>query len=270
MNETTLSDYMGLAGKVAVVTGGSSGIGRATAMALASLGARVALLNRDSQSAEAQAALAQVRTSGSQAMGLSCDTSDAAAVTEAARQVEAELGAADILVNAAGILKAGSLADLPAQEWRRVIDVNLTGYFLCAQAFGRQMLAKRQGAIVHVASMVAEHATPHSGAYAITKAGVLLLSRQLAVEWGPSGVRSNTLCPGMTWTHMTEAAYSRPGEAELRSSAIPMRRIGQAQDMADAVVFLASNRSSYVNGADLVVDGGFTRNLMSMIPRTAS
>ena len=110
----------------------------------------------------------------------------------------------------------------------------------------------------------------HSGAYAITKAGVLLLSRQLAVEWGPSGVRSNTLCPGMTWTHMTEAAYSRPGEAELRSSAIPMRRIGQAQDMADAVVFLASNRSSYVNGADLVVDGGFTRNLMSMIPRTAS
>jgi NAD(P)-dependent dehydrogenase (short-subunit alcohol dehydrogenase family) len=117
--------------------------------------------------------------------------------------------------------------------------------------------------------MVAEHATPHSGAYAISKAGVLLLSRQLAIEWGPLGVRSNTVCPGMTWTQMTDAAYSRPGEEALRSSAIPLRRIGRADDMADAVVFLAGPRSAYVNGADLVVDGGFTRNLMSMIPRTA-
>ena len=269
MNEDALKSYMGLNGKVAVVTGGSSGIGSASALALARLGARVALLNRDSHSEQAQASLAQVRATGSQAIGVSCDTSDPTAVAEAARQVERELGPADILVNAAGILKAGSLADLSAQEWTRVLEVNLTGYFLCAQGFGRQMLAKGSGAIVHVSSMVAEHATPHSGAYAITKAGVLMLSRQLAIEWGPSGVRSNTLCPGMTWTAMTEAAYSRPGEEALRSSAIPLRRIGQAEDMADAVVYLASPRSSYVNGADLVVDGGFTRNLMSMIPRTA-
>lgn len=259
----------GLAGCVAVVTGASSGIGRACALALAQRGAKVALLNRDSQSAQAQSALAEVRQTGTQALSLSCDTSDADAVTEAARQVHLQLGAADVLVNAAGILKAGSLADLPPGEWRRVLDVNLTGYFLCAQAFGRQMLAKQRGTVVHVASMVAEHATPHSGAYAISKAGVLLLSRQLAIEWGPVGVRSNTVCPGMTWTQMTEAAYSRPGEEQLRSSSIPLRRIGRAQDMADAVIFLASHRSAYVNGADLVVDGGFTRNLMSMIPRTA-
>lgn len=269
MNPDTLRQHMGLTDQVAVVTGGSSGIGRASALALARLGAHVALLNRDCRSADAQAALAECRAAGVQAIALSCDTSDEAAVAEAARQVEQALGAADILVNAAGVLKAGSLAELPAQQWRQVIDVNLTGYFLCAQAFGRQMLAKGRGAVVHVASMVAEHATPHSGAYAISKAGVLLLSRQLSIEWGPQGVRSNTVCPGMTWTQMTEAAYSRPGEAQLRSGAIPLRRIGQPEDMANAVVYLASERSAYVTGADLVVDGGFTRNLMSMIPRTA-
>lgn len=257
------------AGQVAVVTGASSGIGRACALALARRGARVALLNRDSQSEQARSALEQVRQRGVQALGLSCDTSDENAVARAASQVEQVLGPADVLVNAAGILKAGSLAELPVQQWRQVLDINLTGYFLCAQAFGRQMLAKRRGSVVHVSSMVAEHATPHSGAYAISKAGVLLLSRQLAIEWGPLGVRSNTVCPGMTWTQMTDAAYSRPGEEALRSSAIPLRRIGRADDMADAVVFLAGPRSAYVNGADLVVDGGFTRNLMSMIPRTA-
>jgi NAD(P)-dependent dehydrogenase (short-subunit alcohol dehydrogenase family) len=269
MPDELLMDDMGLAGKVAVVTGGSSGIGRASAVHLARLGARVALLNRDCNSNEAQSALAEARASGNPAIALSCDTSDEAAVADAAREVERQLGPADILINAAGILQAGSLADLSPQAWRRVLEVNLTGYFLCAQAFGRQMLARQRGAIVHVASMVAEHATPHSGAYAISKAGVLLLSRQLSIEWGPSGVRSNTVCPGMTWTAMTEPAYSRPGEAEMRSSTIPLRRIGQPQDMANAVVFLASDRSAYVTGADLTVDGGFTRNLMSMIPRTA-
>lgn len=269
MDKDTLVDHTGLAGKVAVVTGASSGIGRASALALARLGAQLVLINRDSTGVQAQATLAEVQTLGVQAIGLSCDTSDAQAVAQAARQAEQALGPAHVLVNAAGILKAGSLAELPVQEWTRVLEVNLTGYFLCAQAFGRQMLQQRRGAIVHVSSMVAEHATPHSGAYAITKAGVLLLSRQLAIEWGPSGVRSNTVCPGMTWTQMTEAAYSRPGEEQLRSSAIPLRRIGQATDIADAVAYLASERSSYVNGADLVIDGGFTRNLMSMIPRTA-
>jgi glucose 1-dehydrogenase len=269
MEESANFDDTGLAGKVAVVTGASSGIGRASALALARLGARLALLNRDCNSPDAQAALAQVRAAGSAAIALSCDTSDEAAVTRAAREVESQLGPADVLVNSAGILQAGSLADLPAQAWRRVLEVNLTGYFLCSQAFGRQMLARRRGAIVHVASMVAEHATPHSGAYAISKAGVLLLSRQLSIEWGPSGVRSNTVCPGMTWTAMTEHAYSRPGEAEMRSGTIPLRRIGLPQDMANAVVFLAGDRSAYVTGADLTVDGGFTRNLMSMIPRTA-
>ena len=269
MNNPAGMDDMGLAGKVAVVTGASSGIGRACALELARLGAHVALLNRDHQSSEAQAALAQVSAFGVQAVALSCDTSDEAAVAEAARQVERQLGPSDVLVNAAGILKAGSLAELSALQWRRVLDVNLTGYFLCAQAFGQHMLARRQGSIVHVSSMVAELATPHSGAYATSKAGVLMLSHQLALEWGPLGVRSNTVCPGMTWTAMTETAYQRPGEAELRSSVIPLRRIGQPEDMANAVVFLAGQRSAYINGADLVVDGGFSRNLMSLIPRTA-
>lgn len=269
MRENTLSNYMGLSGKVAVVTGGFSGIGHASAVAFARLGARVALLGRDSHSAGARSALAEVASSGAEAIALTCDTSDPAAVAQAALDVERELGPADVLVNAAGVLKAGSLADLPLEEWNRVLGTNLTGYLLCAQAFGRQMRARGRGAIVHVASITATQATPHSGAYAISKAGVTLLSRQLALEWGPLGVRSNTVCPGMTWTGMTQASYSRPGESETRSKTIPLRRIGQPEDMADAIVFLASDRSAYVNGADLTVDGGFTRNIMGMIPQTA-
>lgn len=269
MDTNPLIEHFGLAGKVCVVTGGSSGIGRASALALARLGANVAIISQNGEGPGAQSLVTEVRSLGGQALSLSCDTSDQPAVQRAAREVAQALGPADVLVNAAGVLKAGSLAELSLADWNRVLAVNLTGYFICSQAFGQGMLKRGQGVIVHIASIMAAHPIPQSGAYAMAKAGVAMLSSQLAIEWGPEGVRSNTVCPGMTWTAMTEPAYSRPGEAEHRSSKIPLGRIGQAEEMADAVAFLASQRSAYVNGADLTVDGGFTRNLMSMIPRTA-
>lgn len=260
-------DYMGLAGKVCAITGAGSGIGRATALAMARLGADVVLIGRTPASLEQTAG--QASAFGARALPLRCDTGNAGDIRSAAQATEEQLGGCDILVNAAGILRAGSLADLPLEEWNAAVNVNLTGYFLCAQAFGRQMRAKGKGSIVHVASITATYATPHSGAYAVTKAGITLLSRQLALEWAPDGVRSNTVCPGMTWTGMTEASYSRPGESEVRGKAIPLGRIGEAEEMADAIVFLASDRSAYTTGADLTVDGGFTRNLLGLTPRTA-
>ena len=264
----TASDLYGLADAVCVVTGGGSGIGRAAACAFARLGAAVAVIDRDI--AGAQATVVMLAESGARGVAIACDTSDAASVNAAAARSAEALGGCDVLVNAAGILRAGGLEDLPLEEWNRVIAVNLTGYFLCAQAFGRQMRAKGKGAMVHIASIAASHATGFSGAYSVSKAGVAMLSRQLAIEWGPQGIRSNTVCPGMTWTGMTQQAYGRPGMAEVRGKAIPAGRIGQPEEIADAVVFLCSARAAYVNGADLTVDGGFTRNLMGLVPRTAS
>ncbi|MES2481736.1 MAG: SDR family oxidoreductase [Pseudomonadota bacterium] len=270
MNTTSLSasEHTGLAGRVCAITGGGSGIGRAAALAFARLGAHVAVIDRDL--AGAQATVAQAEALGAKAVAIACDTSDEAAVTAAAARSQEALGPCNVLVNAAGVLKAASLEDMSLQEWNRVMSINLTGYFLCSQAFGRQMRTQGAGAIIHIASIAAVHPTGHSGAYSVSKAAVSMLSRQLAIEWGPQGIRSNAVCPGMTWTGMTQESYGRPGIAELRSQGIPLRRIGQPEEIADAIVYLASDRSGYVNGVELTVDGGFTRNLMSLMPRTAN
>ena len=181
--------------------------------------------------------------------------------------VRARFGDTHILVNNAAMMRPGALATLPLAEWNALLAVNLTGYFLCAQTFGHAMREKREGAIVHMSSVGAEQATPFAGAYSVAKAGVSMLSRLLAVEWGPEGVRSNAVCPGLIYTPLSQSAYERPGITERRASSVPRRRIGRPEDIAEAVLFLASPRADYINGAELVVDGGFTRNMMTLIPR---
>jgi NAD(P)-dependent dehydrogenase (short-subunit alcohol dehydrogenase family) len=188
-------------------------------------------------------------------------------VAAAARTALAALGPAEILVNNAGMIRPGSLADLSLADWIAVLGVNLTGFFLCACEFGAQMREAGRGSIVNMASIASTFATPFTGAYSVSKAGVAMLSRQLAVEWGPEGVRSNAVCPGMILTELSQTMYERPGVLEARSAAIPSRRIGLPDDIAEAVLFLASDRSSYLNGAEIAVDGGFTRNLLSLVPR---
>ena len=151
-----------------------------------------------------------------------------------------------------------------------MLAVNLTGCFIVAQAFGRQMLAQGRGSVIHMASIAAAFPTGNAGAYSVAKAGVAMLTRQLAMEWAPQGARSNAVCPGMTMTPLTVAAYTSPGQTEARNKAIPAGRIGLPEDIAEAVLFLASERSAYTNGAELTVDGGFTRNLMGLVPRSAT
>ena len=128
------------------------------------------------------------------------------------------------------------------------------------------MRAKGDGALVHIATVAGQQATPFSGAYSVAKAGVTMLSRLLAVEWGPDGVRSNAVHPGLIRTPMTQSLYDSPSVMERREKTVPSRRIGGPDDIAQAVAFLASPRASYINGAELVVDGGFSRNLMSFVP----
>jgi NAD(P)-dependent dehydrogenase (short-subunit alcohol dehydrogenase family) len=259
------ADWLGLAGRICVVTGAASGIGNAVATAMVGAGAVVALLDRDRGSCEAAAA--ELRGRGGRALAIECDTSDPASVGAAAVEVQRAFGSCEVLVNNAGLLRSGALESLPLADWNHLLSVNLTGYLLCAQAFGRQMLAARRGSIVHVASVAAHHPQPRSGAYSASKAGVAVLSRQLALEWGPSGIRSNVVSPGLIRTPLSETFYQAPGVSERRAQVVPSRRIGTPEDIADVVLFLASDRAAYVNGADVAVDGGFAAVLMETVPR---
>lgn len=267
MSSIDLQDYFGLAGKVCVVTGAGSGIGRAIAVGFAAHGARVAVLDRDA--AGSQATVDEIVARGGDALAIACDVADPASVAAAAERSAAAFGPCDVLVNNAGVLRPGQLADLSIDEWNAMLAINLTGGFLCSQAFGRQMRGKGKGAMVHMASIAATYAAASSGAYSVSKAGVAMLSRQLAIEWGEHGIRSNSVNPGMTLTPMTQAAYERPGTSERRNQAIPAGRVGRPEDIAEAVLFLASERSAYITGAELTVDGGLTRNLLSLVPRAA-
>lgn len=254
--------WLGLEGRVCAVTGAASGIGRACAVGLAQAGARVALIDRDA--AGVQRAADEI---GGAALPIACDTSDPAAVQHAADRVAAHFGPCAVLVNNAGLLRAAPLAEVTLQAWREVLAVNLDGYLLCAQAFGRQMLQQGRGALVHVASISGLHPQTGSGAYSAGKAGVRLLSRQLAAEWGPRGVRSNVVCPGMVRTGLSAAFYEQPGFEARRAAVTASRRIGEPPDIAEPVLFLASDRAAYVNGAELLVDGGLGCMLMDMVPR---
>jgi NAD(P)-dependent dehydrogenase (short-subunit alcohol dehydrogenase family) len=253
--------WLGLAGKTVVVTGAGGGIGQTLARAFAEQGARVVALDRDT---ERTAPL--VAELGVGAFALGCDLARADEIRAAAEKVEAA-GGADILVNNAGILRPGLLESISEADWSAMLAVNLNGYLAAAQAFGRGMMARGQGALVHVASISGSHPQPASGAYSASKAAILMLSRQLAYEWGPMGIRSNTLSPGLVRTPMSEPFYRDAQVKAQREQMVPLRRIATPQDMADVALFLASPRASYVSGQDIVVDGGLSQSLMGLVPR---
>jgi len=259
------SDWLGLSGRVCVVTGGGGGIGRATALSFAKAGARVAAIDRDERGLEVTQT--ELRKLGDGHVVVTCDTTSEESVTAASETIEKSLGPCNVLINTAAILRPGALDTLPLAEWNAVLAVNLTGYFICAQAFGKQMRKLGRGSLVHVASIAGSNAQGQSGAYSVSKAGAIMLSRQLANEWGPHGIRSNVVSPGMVITPMSQAFYDTPGVTERRSAVVPMRRVGMPQDMADAILFLASDRASYVNGDEIMVDGGYANMLMNLVPR---
>ena len=254
-----------VAGTVCVVTGAASGIGRACAEALARAGGRAVLLDRNGAGAEQEAEA--IRAQGGSAIGLACDVSDPDSVSQAAAGSEARFGPAGVLVNAAGVLRPGALATLPLSEWNALLAVNLTGYLICAQRFGAGMLAAGRGSMVHVASIGGAHPTPHAGAYSVTKAGVMMLSQQLALEWAGQGVRSNVVSPGLIHTGMTAAFYDDPELAAARAAIVPQQRIGRPEDIARAVLWLAGPGADYVTGQALTVDGGLSAALLGLLPR---
>ncbi len=258
-------DWLGLAGRVAAVTGAASGIGRATAESLAEVGVAVAVLDINGEGAKAAAAA--ITSKGGKAVSAACDTTSEASLAAAAKAAEAALGPVDILVNNAGVLRPGGLDRISVADWNAILAVNLTGYLLAAQAFGAGMRERRRGAIAHVASIAGSEPQPFSGAYSAAKTGVVMLSRQLAYEWGPFGVRSNVVSPGLIRTPLSEAFYQAPGVTEARSRIVPGGRVGTPADIAKAITFLVSEKADYVNGAELLVDGGLSGILMGQVPR---
>lgn len=263
-NEIRSADWLGLAGQVCVVTGAASGIGAAIAQALVDAGAQVALLDRDRAGIER---LQQSLQGRGKAIGTHCDITDESSVQAAAKRVAEELGPCQGLVNCAGMLRAGGISSVSLDDWNTVLQVNLTGAMLCTRSFARQMLDGGAGSIVHIASVSAHHPQTYSGAYSPSKAAVAVMSKQVAAELGSSGIRSNVICPGMIRTALSETFYSQPGITEQREAHTASRRIGKPGDIADAALFLLSSRAAYINGAELVVDGGLECMLMDAIPR---
>lgn len=265
---STPPHWLGLKGRVCAVTGAASGIGAAVARQLLEAGAHVALIDRDAEGARRQADVLQQEwgPQGQRILAIACDIASETQTLEAAQKVQSEMGDVSALINNAGLLKAGTLESVSVADWNTVLSVNLTGYLLCARAFKAQ-LQRTRGALVHVASISANFPQTASGAYSASKAGVLLLSRQMATEWGPLGIRSNAICPGMIRTALSAKFYEEPGFEARRAQVTASRRIGEPQDIADVALFLASPRSAYVNGAEIAVDGGMSSMLMDMVPR---
>ena len=256
-----MSDWLGLSGRAAVITGAGGGIGKAIALELSVNGVHCNVLDRASELVDAT--VAEIKASGGSASGYVCDVTDEAAIYSVATSIKN----CDILVNAAGLVRPGALADLTTVEWNDLLKVNLTGYFLMARSFTPALVASGNGAMIHVASISSTNPQGSSGAYSVSKAGVVIMSKQLAFELGPQGVRSNTVSPGLVRTPMTEAYYQVGDVAERRDAAVPVGRVARPDDIADIVTFLASDRARYITGADLVADGGFSQTLMSSVPR---
>lgn len=241
---------------IAVVTGAAQGLGLAAALRLGADGYEICAVDRNPPAA----ALQRLAAAGVRAFACEGDVADPAFADRLAGQVAARGGAADVLVNNAGISMIRGAEDTSLDDWRRVIDVNLTGPFLLCRALGRQMLERGRGAIVNVASIAGIAGVSHRAAYNASKHGLVGLTRTLAGEWGGRGVRVNAVCPGWIKTGMDEADQGSGAYSDRDiTDRVPMGRFARPEDVAEAIAFLADPRAgAFVNGVALPVDGGWT------------
>ncbi|HEY0426732.1 MAG TPA: glucose 1-dehydrogenase [Pyrinomonadaceae bacterium] len=253
----TIKELFDLSGRTAIVTGGSRGIGKEMAEGLAEAGASLMLCARRAEWLDET--LEELRAKGFNVAGKLADVAVAEDVQAVVDETVRQFGKVDVLINNAGISWGAMPEEMPLNQWQKVLDVNLTGCFLMAQAAGREMLKARSGSIINIASisgMTSSANGPYYAGYVASKAGLIGLTRELAASWGRRGVRVNAIAPGFFHSRLADAVIERY-EGDIRDNN-PIPRIGQEGELKGAAVFLASDASSYVTGQTIVVDGGMT------------
>ena len=246
---------MNVSERVALVTGGSRGIGKSIVVALATAGAKVAFIYQSNKEA-ADALVAELTGQGREVYAIQANVANKAEADAAIENVVAKWGRLDILVNNAGIIRDKLVLAMSAEEWNEVINTNLTSVFNFCQAAIRPMMGNRFGRIVNMSSVAADYSNPGQANYAASKAGIEGFSRCLATEYAKRGITVNCVAPGFIETDMTIAVVNAAGD-KIKNS-IPVKRLGKPEDIANAVLFLASNESSYITGQTIKVDGGLT------------
>src|SRR5215471_20915099 len=252
-----IKELFDLSGRVAIVTGGSRGLGQEMAEGLAEAGASLLLCARREQ--WLTPTVDEMRAKGFRVEGMLCDVSKPDDVRAVVDKTVKTFGKVDILINNAGVTWAAEPEEMPVDKWQKVVDINLTGAFLFAQAAGREMLKREWGRIINVASIAGMHASvngPHYAPYAATKAGLIGLTRELAASWGRKGIRVNAIAPGFFHSRLADAAIALSEPGIKATSPIP--RVGDVGELKGVAVFLASDASNYITGQTIIVDGGRT------------
>ena len=257
MSESDTMNQFRLDGRVALITGGSRGLGLSMATGLAQAGAVTVLCSR--KAAEAQQAAASIRKeTGRESVGLAGDVTDEASVSGLVQSVVSRFGRLDVLVNSAGVNIRHPVEEFPPAEFRQIIDTNLTGTWLCCRAVAPVLREHKRGSVINVGSALGAIGIPERSAYCASKAGVLGMTRVLALEWAPFGVRCNALCPGPFLTEINRPLLAHPEKVQAVVGQTAFNRWGELFEIRGAAVFLASDASSYMTGSALYVDGGWT------------
>lgn len=260
------NSWLGLEDKVVVVTGAVGGMGTRFTEEYAKQGAKIALIDIIADKTEARAKELHDKYNVD-TLAVKCNTTDESEVDAAVKAVVDHFGRVDVLVNTAAILRFSPLEDLCLDEWKTALDINLTGYFLVSQRFGQVMIKQHKGTMVHISTIASRFPETYSGAYSTTKAGVNMLSRQIAAEWGEYGVRSNCVLPCLVKTPLSADFYSDPQVEVGRKKLTASKRIGTLDDIANAVLYLSSDRSDYTTGGEVTVEGGFGIMMSDQIPK---
>ena len=252
------SPSFSLLGKVAIITGGRRGIGKAIALALAEAGADIALCDRVIDDSELNSVADEVKRLGRRSLAVQADISNKADIDNLVQKVTSEFNSIDILVNSAAMNIRAPLLELREDGWDKVINTDLKGYYLCSQAVGKTMADQKRGNIINITSTAALKADTGMGAYCIAKAGVVMLTRVLALELAQYNIRVNAIAPYLVKTKFSQPLWGEPETLRQLEAEIPLGRLAEPSDITGSVLFLASDASAYITGQTIIVDGGLS------------